>query len=240
MSQMTGKERIEKLFKKEPIDRMPCFSGMGMVTIHAIQEMGIRFPQVHGSAEYMAHSAITTAETFGFDGVVVPYDMCTIPEALGRGASLYEDVEEILYPTVPSKWATLDEVDMPGEYLGKGRMPVVDEAIGIIASSQILLEDLVNLNERFNTLGTRYSNVDDTLAEGKSLVEMALMDVSELESRYQEARTLLLTDAAWLAFGAGDFETTLELLDGIPLGEDETAASATLLGGLAWRARGDI
>ena len=79
----------------------------------------------------------------------------------------------------------------------------VDEAIGIIASSQILLEDLVNLNERFNTLGTRYSNVDDTLAEGKSLVEMALMDVSELESRYQEARTLLL-DVTKMD-GAGDY-----------------------------------
>jgi DNA repair exonuclease SbcCD ATPase subunit len=79
----------------------------------------------------------------------------------------------------------------------------VDEAIGIIASSQILLEDLVNLNERFNTLGTRYSNVDDTLAEGKSLVEMALMDVSELETRYQEARDLLL-DVTKMD-GAGDY-----------------------------------
>lgn len=79
----------------------------------------------------------------------------------------------------------------------------VDEAIGIIAASQILLEDLVNLNERFNTLGTRYSDVDDTLAEGKSLVEMALMDVSELESRYQEARTLLL-DVTKMD-GAGDY-----------------------------------
>jgi len=79
----------------------------------------------------------------------------------------------------------------------------VDEAIGIIATSQTLLEDLVNLNERFNTLGTRYSNVDDTLAEGKSLVEMALMDVSELESRYQEARTLLL-DVTKMD-GAGDY-----------------------------------
>jgi hypothetical protein len=79
----------------------------------------------------------------------------------------------------------------------------VDEAIGIISTSQILLEDLVNLNERFNTLGTRYSNVDDTLAEGKSLVEMALMDVSELESRYQEARSLLL-DVTKMD-GAGDY-----------------------------------
>jgi len=68
----------------------------------------------------------------------------------------------------------------------------VDEAIDLVAASQTLLEDLVNLNERFNTLGTRYSDVEDTLAEGKSLVEMAFLDLDELTSRYQEARGLLL------------------------------------------------
>jgi [methyl-Co(III) methanol-specific corrinoid protein]:coenzyme M methyltransferase len=134
MSLMTPKERIEKLFKKEPIDVMPVFSGQGMVAIQAIEKMGIQFAKVHGWAEYMASSAITTAELFGFDAVVVPYDMCTIPEAMGRGVSLYEDAEGILYPTVPSKWATLDEVNIPRDYISKGRMPVVDEAIGILKS----------------------------------------------------------------------------------------------------------
>ena len=134
MTTVTPKERIEKLFRKEPIDAMPVFSGQGMVTIQAIEKMGIRFAEVHTSAEYLARSAMVSAEIFGFDGVVIPYDMCTVPEALGRGASLYKDEEGILYPTVPSKWATLDEVDIPSEYLAKGRMPVVDEALGILKS----------------------------------------------------------------------------------------------------------
>ncbi|TET54797.1 MAG: methyltransferase [Desulfobacteraceae bacterium] len=134
MTEMMPKERIQRFFNREPVDVMPCFSGMGMVTVQAIEQMGIRFAEVHTSAEYMAHSAITTAELFGFDAVVIPYDMCTVPEALGRGVSLYHDSEEILYPTVPSKWATLDEVEIPTDYLGKGRMPVVDEALGIAKS----------------------------------------------------------------------------------------------------------
>jgi len=61
--------------------------------------------------------------------------MCTVPEALGRGASLYENADGILYPTVPSKWATLDDVDLPEDFhtiFNKGRMPVVDDAIKII------------------------------------------------------------------------------------------------------------
>ncbi len=132
---MTPKERVTHFFERQPIDQMPCFSGMGTVTVQAIDKMGIRFAQVHGSAEYLAGSAITSAEMFGFDGVVVPYDMCTVPEALGRGVSLYDDAEGILYPTVPSKWATLDEVDMPDDLnviFEQGRMPVVDEALKIV------------------------------------------------------------------------------------------------------------
>ena len=134
MPEMMPKQRIEKFFNREPIDRMPCFSGMGMVTVHAIEQMGVRFAEVHASADYMAGSAITTAELFGFDAVVIPYDMCTVPEALGRGVSLYTDTEEILYPTVPSKWQTLDEVELAGDFLTRARMPLVDKAFGILRS----------------------------------------------------------------------------------------------------------
>lgn len=129
---MTPRERIEKFFRKEPIDRMPCFSGMGMVTIQAIEKLGIRFPQVHTSAENMARSAMVTAEMFGFDAVVIPYDMCTIAEALGRGTTLYEDSDEILYPTVPSKWQTPEEVNIGEDFLSKARMPIVDQAFEIL------------------------------------------------------------------------------------------------------------
>lgn len=67
----------------------------------------------------------------------------------------------------------------------------VDEAVAVIASSRPLLEDLLELVERFDTLGTRYSRVEETIAEGKSLAEMALIDVDELESRYAKAESLL-------------------------------------------------
>jgi [methyl-Co(III) methanol-specific corrinoid protein]:coenzyme M methyltransferase len=131
---MTPRERVNAFFKKEPVDRMPVFSGMGMVTKQAIEAMGIRFAEVHASGEKMAMSAIKSAEIFGFDAVIVPYDMCTVPEALGRGASLYAEADGILYPTVPRKWANLGEVDLPDDLnviFSQGRMPVVDEAIKI-------------------------------------------------------------------------------------------------------------
>jgi [methyl-Co(III) methanol-specific corrinoid protein]:coenzyme M methyltransferase len=128
MASLKPKERVAKFFKKEPVDVMPCFSGMGMVTVQAIQKMGIKFAKVHTSPDYLAGSAKTSAEIFSFDAVVIPYDMCIEPEALGRGISLYADSEDILYPTVPHKWGSLDEVQLPDDIFSKGRFPVVDAA----------------------------------------------------------------------------------------------------------------
>jgi [methyl-Co(III) methanol-specific corrinoid protein]:coenzyme M methyltransferase len=134
MATMTPKERVQKLLRREPVDTMPVFSGMGMVTVQAINKMGIPFASVHGSAENLAKSATQSADIFGFDSVIVPYDMCTIPEAMGRGCSTYADAEGILYPTVPAKWENLDAVDINPDWAAKARMPVVEEALKMLVS----------------------------------------------------------------------------------------------------------
>jgi [methyl-Co(III) methanol-specific corrinoid protein]:coenzyme M methyltransferase len=132
MSELTGKERIMKLFNREPVDRMPCFSGQGTVTIQAIEKMGTQFAKIHKDPELMASAALTSARMWGLDAVVVPFDMATVAEAMGRGVSLYDSSEGIIYPTVPNKWADLDEIDIPDDFMSKGRMPVVDKAIEIL------------------------------------------------------------------------------------------------------------
>jgi [methyl-Co(III) methanol-specific corrinoid protein]:coenzyme M methyltransferase len=134
MAAMTPKERVQKFFKREPVDTMPIFSGMGMVTVQAINKMGIRFAEVHGSAEYLAKSSTLSSDIFGFDSVIVPYDLCTIPEAMGRGCSIYEDAEGILYPTVPNKWENFDAVDISPDWASKARMPLVEQALKTLIS----------------------------------------------------------------------------------------------------------
>ncbi|MDY6794576.1 MAG: hypothetical protein SWK76_04745 [Actinomycetota bacterium] len=84
-----------------------------------------------------------------------------------------------------------------------------DEAVDIIAAARPLMEDLINLDNRFNTLGTRYTSIDDTITEGKSLVDMALIDVDELESRYFQASGLLVEVADM--GDVGDYATYAEL-----------------------------
>ncbi len=132
MSELTGKQRVQKLFKREPVDTMPCFSGQGAVVVQAIEKMGTQFAKIHTDANLMAQSAITSARLFNMDGIVIPYDMAVVAEAMGRGISLYDGADGIIYPTVPNKWKTLDEIDIPEDYMSRGRLPMVDEAFKII------------------------------------------------------------------------------------------------------------
>jgi [methyl-Co(III) methanol-specific corrinoid protein]:coenzyme M methyltransferase len=127
---LTPRERIARLFQRQPVDRMPFFSGQGMVTQPAIQSLGLRFPQIHLSAEAMAAAATATVERYGFDAAVVPYDMCTVPEAMGLRANFYEDASDVLYPTIPAKWGSPEEVTVPPDIMERGRLPVVSQAIG--------------------------------------------------------------------------------------------------------------
>jgi [methyl-Co(III) methanol-specific corrinoid protein]:coenzyme M methyltransferase len=130
---LTPRERVMRTFRREPIDTMAFFSGMGMVVMPAIKELGYRFPTVHKDAEKLARSAIQSSRMFGFDSVVIPYDMCMESEAIGNTISLYENSEDILYPTIPQKmWTSMDEVKIPSNIMELGRLPLIPKAIEII------------------------------------------------------------------------------------------------------------
>lgn len=79
----------------------------------------------------------------------------------------------------------------------------VEEAVDTITNAQPLLQDLVELDSRLGSLGTRFTNIEDTVAEGKSLIEMVELDIDELEDRYTRARALL-EEAASME-GSGDY-----------------------------------
>ncbi|MBA4392275.1 MAG: methyltransferase [Desulfobacca sp.] len=130
---LTPRERVMRTFHREPIDTLSFFSGMGMVVMPAIKKLGYRFPQVHKDAEKLARSAIESSRMFGFDSVVIPYDMCMESEAIGNTISLYENSEDILYPTIPEKmWKNMDQVSIPSNIMELGRLPIIPKAIEII------------------------------------------------------------------------------------------------------------
>jgi [methyl-Co(III) methanol-specific corrinoid protein]:coenzyme M methyltransferase len=137
MAELTPIERVQRFFNREPVDKMPFFSGMGMVLLPAIKKLGYNFPSVHRNAERMARSAIESARMFNLDSVVVPFDMCWESEALGNEISLYEDSEDILYPTIPYKnWTEVDQVEISQDdidnIMDKYPMNLLPEAISIV------------------------------------------------------------------------------------------------------------
>lgn len=137
MSELTPIERVKRFFNREPVDKMPFFTGMGMVLRPAIEKLEYKFPSVHRDAEKLAYSGIESARMFNLDSVVIPYDMCWESEALGNKISLYEDSVDTLYPTIPTKnWQELDQVEITQNdidtIMDKYPMNLVPEAIKIV------------------------------------------------------------------------------------------------------------
>jgi len=130
---MKPRDRVLGLFRGEAIDRPPVFSGMGNVTVHGLEPHGWRFAEIHVDATKMATAAASTHKLFGFESVVVPFDMGVEAEVLGCQVNYYtHSAQAILYPTIAQKLGTQVEevrVKVPDNLAEQGRVPLVMGAI---------------------------------------------------------------------------------------------------------------
>src|SRR4030065_1472698 len=129
------REGILKFLKKEKIDYIPLFSGMGNITIHGLERYGWKFPEIHTDARKMANMAASTFHLFGFESAVVPFDMGVEAEALGSKVNYYAHATDILYPTISEHPAEKVEdlnLQVPSDLAKAGRIPVVTEALRIL------------------------------------------------------------------------------------------------------------
>jgi [methyl-Co(III) methanol-specific corrinoid protein]:coenzyme M methyltransferase len=128
-----SRQVVLDLLNHRPVDRVPCFSGVGNVTTSGLKQYGYRFPEIHVDAEKMANSALATYEQFGFECVVAPFDMGVEAEALGCQVNYYDDgSERILYPTIKGKLSEKIadlKLTLPADFSTVGRIPIVLEAI---------------------------------------------------------------------------------------------------------------
>jgi [methyl-Co(III) methanol-specific corrinoid protein]:coenzyme M methyltransferase len=132
---MNSRERVLKLFAREPIDYIPVFSGYGNITVHGLEKYGWRFAEIHTNAEKMAKMAATTYELFGFECAVCPFDMGVEAEVLGSEVNFYAHRDDVVYPTIV-KHAAEKVVDLniqvPQDLKNAGRIPIVREALSIL------------------------------------------------------------------------------------------------------------
>ena len=130
---ITPKERAMNVLHGKPVDYMPMFSGMGSVMMPGLIKTGQKFARCHLTGEGLANAAAATSELYGWEAAVTPFDMTFESEACGNTISLYEDSEDILYPTIPNKiWATMDDVKIPDDMHDRGRMPEWFKSIKIL------------------------------------------------------------------------------------------------------------
>jgi [methyl-Co(III) methanol-specific corrinoid protein]:coenzyme M methyltransferase len=133
---MNSRERVLRVFKKEAVDRVPCFSGMGNITETGINELGYRFAGIHLDAKQMAETAATSYKLFGYECGVVPVDLCVEAEAMGCVINVYPQAEGILYPTIKEKLihneAEMDTIKLPDGFSEKGRIPLMRSAISLL------------------------------------------------------------------------------------------------------------
>ncbi|MDA8441265.1 MAG: MtaA/CmuA family methyltransferase [Peptococcaceae bacterium] len=136
MSTLTPRERVLNLFAGKEVDRPACYSGMGNVTTVALEEIGCKFQELHGDAEKMAKAGASSYRLFGYESAVIPFDLCVEAEALGCAMNPYDNVEQLLYPTIKEKVIHTEEeittFTIPDDFLERGRIDVICEAIRLL------------------------------------------------------------------------------------------------------------
>lgn len=139
-TELSSRERVLRFLRKEKVDRIPCFSGMGNVLVEEVDRLGWHFGDLHRDAYKMAMAAAATYPATGFECAVVPYDYHIEAESLGTVIQFYEKREgeqRIIYPIVLHE-LTEKLVDLDFEALKKkkpsesGRIPLVADAIRLM------------------------------------------------------------------------------------------------------------
>jgi MtaA/CmuA family methyltransferase len=134
----TSREDILALLAGRRLSRIPCFSGLASATEPALVQLGLNFSEVHGNATRMAQAAASSYRQFGLESAAVPLDMCVEAEALGSIIDFRHGESAPGYPTVRQYAAASPEAlrlpASPAEILERGRIPIVQEAIKLLAA----------------------------------------------------------------------------------------------------------
>lgn len=128
---MKPRDRVLTLFDHKKPDVTPCFGANSTATYELMEKAGAYFPEANEKAEEMAKLALAAYRELGFDAVRVPYCQTFEAEALGcvikHGGK--ENVPGIDHPP---PYTLDDAVTLPDDFLDRGRIPELIEAVRIL------------------------------------------------------------------------------------------------------------
>jgi [methyl-Co(III) methanol-specific corrinoid protein]:coenzyme M methyltransferase len=232
---MNSKERVLKTLNGERPDRIPCFSGMGNVTVHGLEEAGVRFAEAHRDAGKMTAASTSTYKLFGFECAVVPFDLGIEAEALGCEMNFYDDGStRILYPTVKTKILKFGEELMIPEDLGeKGRIPMLKDVIRLLKDDvggevavgsyvlgpYTLAGQVMDLNELLKNSVKKPNDVDKILRSLSDAITIIAKELKDAGADYITVREMgapadVISPRMFKSMVLGPLTETIEKIDG--------------------------
>lgn len=150
---LSPKERLNKAFNGEKVDRPPCICPggmMNMVTTELIEEAQIKFPEAHTNAKMMAGLAEAVYKEGCFENYGVPFCMTIEAENFGAkvdmGTKIYEPhVIEYAIDSV-KEWKKISPISYE-----QGRAKVVVEAIKLLKAKNTNVPIIGNLTGPIST-----------------------------------------------------------------------------------------
>lgn len=152
---MTPRDRLEAVFSRKPVDRVPIIIPGGMmagVLYEILNKTGLPYPGIHTTVEHMVAYTKTLQQTCGLDNTGVPFCMTVEAEDFGAdvdlGNSLYEpsvttppysSLQELLN-AVPQTTNRHQTVIKAIRELSNGEVPVVGNVIGPMSLLTSLVE----------------------------------------------------------------------------------------------------
>ena len=150
---LTEKERLNRAFCHEEVDRPPCICPggmMNMITVDLMESCGITWPKAHTDPEMMANLALASYEYGCFENVGVPFCMTIEAEEMGAevtmGSECFEPHVTAYAADSVVEWQKLGKMDVT-----KGRAKVVLDAIRILKDKNLDIPIIGNITGPIST-----------------------------------------------------------------------------------------
>lgn len=124
---MNLKNNLLKVLSGEETEITPVISVTQLAIVEAMEKTGAHWPEAHKDADMMATLGSSLYELAGLECARIPFCLTVEAEAMGCTVDL-GNIERT--PQVSSSpFRTGNDIDVPSDFLDKGRIPVVLDAI---------------------------------------------------------------------------------------------------------------
>jgi len=127
---ISGRELFLSALKGDRVSRSPVFSADQTGTYELMEKVSAYWPEANSSAREMAALAAAAHTEIGFDAVRVPF--CQTIEAEIFGSVLRQGGKENVPSISHHRYKLGDEPAVPEDFLERGRIPQVLEAVRIL------------------------------------------------------------------------------------------------------------